>query len=65
MHDGCHFGEDDNGVNGGINMKVPLDAFMKAWQTDDYETIIAELTPVAPGPASFNVSNSGVLVSVS
>jgi hypothetical protein len=51
----------------GQNMKVPLDAFMKAWQTDDYETIIAELTPAeasASGPASTNISGSGVLVSV-
>ncbi|WP_442012560.1 hypothetical protein [Mycobacterium sp. 2YAF39] len=55
------FGEDDNGVNRGKNMKVSLDAFMKAWQTDSYETIIAELAPV-PGPASNNIS--GVLVSV-
>lgn len=50
----------------GQNMKVPLDAFMKAWQTDDYETIIAELAPAeaASGPASTNMSGSGVLVSV-
>ena len=51
----------------GKNMKVPLDAFMKAWQTDDYETIIAELKPVEPsasGPASANISGSGVLVSL-
>ena len=51
----------------GQNMKVPLDAFMKAWQTDDYETIIAELAPAeasVSGPASTNISGSGVLVSV-
>ncbi len=50
----------------GKNMKVPLDAFMKAWQTDDYETIIAELKDpnTAAGPASTNISGSGVLVSV-
>jgi hypothetical protein len=49
----------------GKNLKVPLDAFMKAWQTDDYETIIAELRPTeASGPASANISGSGVLVSV-
>jgi hypothetical protein len=51
----------------GRNMKVPLDAFMKAWQTDDYETIIAYKEPAetsASGPASTNFSGSGVLVSV-
>jgi hypothetical protein len=40
---------------------------MKAWQTDNYETIIAELKPVetsGSGPASTNFSGSGVLVSV-
>ena len=26
----------------GKNMKVPLDVFMKAWQADDYETMVAE-----------------------
>ncbi|WP_156616837.1 C39 family peptidase [Mycobacterium sp. 852014-52144_SCH5372336] len=51
----------------GKNMKVPLGVFMKAWQTDDFETTVAERkAPETPsfGPASANVSNSGVLVSV-
>lgn len=51
----------------GKNMKVPLDAFMKAWQTDDYETIIAELKPAntsTSGPASTNISGFGVLIDV-
>jgi hypothetical protein len=51
----------------GKNLKVPLDAFMKAWQTDSYETIIAELKPAETsesGPESASFSGSGVLVSV-
>ncbi len=51
----------------GKNLKVPLDAFMKAWQTDSYETIIAYKEPAetsGSGPASTNFSGSGVLVSV-
>jgi hypothetical protein len=55
------FGENEQGVNGGINMKVPLDAFMKAWQTDDFETIVAQLKPAntgTSGPASTRISGS-------
>ena len=49
----------------GKNLKVPLDAFMKAWQTDSYETIIAYKEPAeTSGPASASFSGSGVLVSV-
>jgi hypothetical protein len=48
-------------------MKVPLDAFMKAWQTDSYETIIAVLkqpNTSASGPEAASFSGSGVLVDV-
>jgi hypothetical protein len=51
----------------GKNMKVPLDAFMKAWQTDSYETIIAVLkqpNTSASGPEAASFSGSGVLVDV-
>ncbi|MGV0790139.1 hypothetical protein ABQF33_24870 [Mycolicibacterium sp. XJ2] len=61
------FGEDEQGINGGKNMKVPLDAFMKAWQVDSYETIIAELkqpNTTASEPGSSRISNSGVLLAV-
>ncbi|KUI20170.1 hypothetical protein AU193_16560 [Mycobacterium sp. GA-1285] len=51
----------------GKNMKVPLGVFMKAWQTDDYETTVAERKQPAtstPGPESHRISNSGVLLDV-
>lgn len=53
----------------GKNMKVPLDAFMKAWQTDDYETIIAELkqpntSETDPGVHRISSPDSGVLLQV-
>lgn len=53
----------------GKNMKVPLDAFMKAWQTDDYETIIAELkqpntSETDPGVRRISSPDSGVLLQV-
>ncbi len=51
----------------GKNMKVPLDVFMKAWQTDDFEMTVAERkapnTSVS-GPESASISGSVVLVSV-
>ena len=51
----------------GKNMKVPLDVFMKAWQADDYETVVAERKAQdssASAPESASISGSGVLVSV-
>jgi hypothetical protein len=51
----------------GKNLKAPLDAFMRAWQTDNYETIVATLkqpTTSASGVTSINVSGSTILVDV-
>jgi hypothetical protein len=51
----------------GKNLKVPLDAFMRAWQTDDYETVIATLkvpTTSPSGVTSTSVSGSTLLVNV-
>jgi hypothetical protein len=60
------YGEEPDGTNKGKNMRVPLDAFMKAWQFDDYETMIAVKEPAAAtsGPASTNISGAGLLVDV-
>jgi len=61
-------GQEDDGTFKGKNMKVPLDAFMRGWQTDNYETVVATLKQTAaptPGVTSTNVSGSTVLVSVS
>ncbi|RAV13951.1 hypothetical protein DQP55_09455 [Mycolicibacterium sp. GF69] len=51
----------------GRNLNVPLDAFMRAWQTDNYETVIAQLkqpNTSASGPESPHISNSGILLDV-
>ncbi|WP_156426808.1 hypothetical protein [Mycobacterium sp. IS-3022] len=51
----------------GRNLKVPLDAFMKAWQVDNYETIIAELkesNTSASEPESASFTGAGVLINV-
>ncbi|WP_156425486.1 MULTISPECIES: hypothetical protein [unclassified Mycobacterium] len=51
----------------GRNLKIPLDAFMKAWQVDNYETIIAELkepNTSSSGPESASLTGSGVLINV-
>ena len=39
------YGEEP-GTNKGKNMRVPLDAFMKAWQFDNYETMTAVRAPL-------------------
>jgi len=54
-------GEPDKGKN----LKAPLDAFMRAWQTDNYETVVATLKQPASGVTSTNVSAPTVLVNVS
>lgn len=53
----------------GRKLKVPLDAFMRAWQTDDYETVIAQLkqpntTASEPGSPRISSPDSGVLLEV-
>ncbi len=61
------YGEEPDGTNKGKNMRVPLDAFMKAWQFDNYETMTAVRAPAntsSSGPASANISSSGLLVDV-
>ena len=54
----------DTGLAAGT--KVDLNTFMRAWQSDNYETIVATLkVPAsASGPASTSFSNSGMLVGV-
>ncbi len=51
----------------GKDMKVLLEVFMKAWQADDYETVVAERKAQdssASALESASISGSGVLVSV-
>ncbi len=51
----------------GKKMKVPLDAFMRAWHTDNYETWIAELKEPRTSTlnvASPRISHDGVLLEV-
>jgi hypothetical protein len=57
----------ENGNDAGRNLKVPLDTFMRAWQTDNYETIIATLkepNTSASGVTSTNDYGPTVLVNV-
>lgn len=51
----------------GKKMKVPLDAFMRAWHTDNYETWVAELKQPRSSTsdvASARISHDGVLLEV-
>ncbi|KUH69927.1 hypothetical protein AU184_14000 [Mycolicibacterium novocastrense] len=53
----------------GKKLKVPLDAFMRAWQTDNYETMIAQLkqpntTASEPGSHRISSPDSGLLLEV-
>ncbi|MFV9633045.1 hypothetical protein [Mycobacterium neumannii] len=53
----------------GRKLKVPLDAFMRAWQTDNYETVVAQLkqpntTASEPGSPRISSPDSGVLLEV-
>ncbi|UUO02819.1 hypothetical protein M4D79_05920 [Mycolicibacterium novocastrense] len=53
----------------GKKLKVPLDAFMRAWQSDNYETMIAQLkqpntTASEPGSHRISTPDSGVLLEV-
>jgi hypothetical protein len=56
----------ENGNDAGRNLKVSLDTFMRAWQTDSYETIVASLKVpnTLARVASPDVSGSTELVSV-
>ena len=57
----------ENGNDAGRNLKVSLDTFMSAWQTDNYETVIATIkqpNTSASGVTSTNVSGPTVLVNV-
>lgn len=51
----------------GKKMKVPLDAFMRAWHTDNYETWVAELKEPRSSTsdvASARIAHDGVLLEV-
>lgn len=51
----------------GKKMKVPLDAFMRAWHTDNYETWVAELKQPRSSTAdvaSARISHDGLLLEV-
>jgi hypothetical protein len=48
----------EDGNSAGSNMKVPLDAFMRSWQTDSYETVVATLK--VPNTSAFGVTSTDV-----